>query len=118
MIALFIRQDVTQLCARFHFLSLQYCVRYHTSFFIEPLFFKFLFWGCLRAYIAEGKHEEYHTHFHLVSLGPLRGKNILPLDVAVYKPYDGFVIIQIEKGIPVSRKCPLFLDKVSLIRRI
>ena len=36
MIALFIRQDVTQLCARFHFLSLQYCVRYHTSFFIEP----------------------------------------------------------------------------------
>ncbi|MDY4112577.1 MAG: tyrosine-type recombinase/integrase, partial [Roseburia sp.] len=36
MIALFIRQDVTQLCTRFHFLSLLYGERYHTSFFIEP----------------------------------------------------------------------------------
>lgn len=40
MIALFIRQDVTQLCTRFHFLSLLYGERYHTSFFIEPKYLK------------------------------------------------------------------------------
>ena len=36
MVALFIRQDVTQLCARFHFLSLLHGGGYHTRFFIEP----------------------------------------------------------------------------------
>lgn len=36
-VVLFIRQDVTQLCVRFHFMSLLYEERYHTGFFIEPI---------------------------------------------------------------------------------
>ena len=39
MIALFIRQDVTQLCARFHFLSLQCGGDITQVFFIEPKYF-------------------------------------------------------------------------------